>query len=349
MKRILLISNRVMHYRSRIYNAFFDMFAEQGYEFHVLSNDYQQVDFPIRYIKHELPFGSLRYMKAINEIKPDVCINFLHLKDMMIIPLTFYCRMRGIPMIYWNHGVALDDADNRVKNSFFHLIHNISNAIVLYTPDQLIYISGKNKRKTFIAYNTLSFNDVNQECLLTPTEVKKKYGIKEERVVLYISRILPYKGLDILLNQFADLPEIGLVIVGGGISENQKNIVDNTPNFYYLGEKYGKEVDEIYQMGDIFSTPGHIGLAINQAFFWGLPVMLLNNRHAPEIYYLEEGYNGFTFNNGTELKERVIEVLGDEETLQRLSHNARNTFESKMRLENMFQGFMQAIKYCEQK
>lgn len=333
-----------MHYRSRIYNAFFDMFAEQGYEFHVLSNDYQQVDFPIRYIKHELPFGSFRYIKAINEINPAVCINFLHLKDKMIIPLTFYCKMRGIPMIYWNHGINIKTPDAKLKNSIFHFIHTISSAIILYSEEQLKYLSKRNQRKTFIAHNTLDFSDVNKANLRTPQEVKTAYGIKEKHVVMYISRILPYKGLDILLKLFQDTSDIGLVIVGSSISEGQRRIVDAHSNYYYLGEKYGNDVDEIYQMGDVFSTPGHIGLALNQAMYWGKPVVVLNRIHAPEICYLHHSKNGFIVNSEEELKSTIINICSDEALLKYLSSEARSTYENEMGIKNMFKGFMDAIK-----
>lgn len=345
MKRILLISNRVMHYRSRIYNTFFEMFAECGYEFHVISNDFQQVDFSIKYIKHELPFGSWRYMKAINEVKPDVCINFLHLKDKMIIPLTFYCIIKGIPMIYWNHGINIKTPDAKMKNCIFHFIHTISSAIILYSEDQLKYISVRNQKKTFIAHNTLDFSNVNEAKLRPPKEVKTTYGIKETRVVLYISRILPYKGLDILLNLFKDTPDIGLVVVGGGINDKQLAIIDSTPNYYYLGERYGNDVDEIYQMGDVFSTPGHIGLALNQAMFWGKPVVVLNRIHAPEICYMHQAKNGFIVNSEEELKSTIINICSDEVLLKQLSNGARFTYENEMRMESMFNGFMDAIKY----
>ena len=52
MKKILLVSNNVMHFRIRIYIAFFDMWKQMGYEFHVVSNEYQTVDVDIRFIKH---------------------------------------------------------------------------------------------------------------------------------------------------------------------------------------------------------------------------------------------------------------------------------------------------------
>lgn len=347
MKRILLISNRVMHYRSRIYNAFFYMFMNDGYEFHVLSNDYQRVDFHIRYIKHELPFGTWRYIKAINEIAPDVCINFLHLKDRLIIPLTFYCRIRGVPMIYWNHGVNLHTPNDRLKNLVFRFIHSISSAIILYSTEQLKFISSRNQKKTFIAHNTLDFSDVDMASLRSPKEVKKRYGIKEERIVMYISRILPYKGLDILLRILSGMPSVGLVVVGGGINAKQQEIIDKTPNYYYLGEKYGTDVDEIYQMGDVFSTPGHIGLALNQAMYWGKPVVVLNRFHAPEICNLKNGINGFIVDSESDLKEKIMQLCNDSKLLEEMSKNARETYENEMSIENMFKGFVNAIEYVK--
>lgn len=346
-KKVLLISNRVMHYRSRIYNAFFDMFKERGYEFHVISNDYQKVDFPIRYIKHELPFSVGGYIKAINEIKPDVCINFLHLKDKLIIPLTFYARMKGIPMIYWNHGINIKTPDAKLKNSIFHFIHTISNAIILYSPAQLKYLSKKNQKKTFIAKNTLDFSDVDRSALRSPEDVKAAYGIKEKKVVMYISRILPYKGIDILLRLFKDTPEIGLVVVGGGINEEQQKCIYETPNYYYLGEKYGNEVDEIYQMGDVFSTPGHIGLALNQAMYWGKPVVVLNRIHAPEIIYLHQNENGAIVESEQDVKSKIVELCTNEEMYARYSKACIDTYKNEMQIVNMFEGFIKAIEFVQ--
>ena len=75
------------------------MFLKMGYEFHVISNEYQKVKFPIKYVKHEKPFSTKGYINAIKEIAPDVCINFLHLKDHLIFPLTFYYKVTYLPKI----------------------------------------------------------------------------------------------------------------------------------------------------------------------------------------------------------------------------------------------------------
>lgn len=347
MKTILLISNYVMHYRSRIYNTFYDLFLQHGYEFHVISNKFQVVDFPIKYIKHELPYSVSAYAKFIRKFRPDICINFLHLKDKIGIPLTILCRLKHIPMIYWGHGVNLRNQHSRIRNIVFNLIHDISSACIIYSPEQLIHFSKRNLSKTFIAKNTLDFSDVNKETLPSVETIKSRYGIKERHVLLYISRILPYKRLDILLDNFANITDIALVIVGKGLTSEQAQIVNKTPNYYYLGEIYGEEVNNIYHMGDIFSTPGHIGLALNQAMFWGLPVVVLKGHHAPEITYLKDKYNGFLCNTVDNLRESILELCSNENLLSQMSNNARITYENEMSISQMFQGFMDAVQYVE--
>lgn len=349
MKRILLISNYVFHYRIKIYNYFYDEFKKVGYEFHVLSNEYQNVNYDIKFKKHQLNFSISGYIKKINEIKPDIVINFLHLKDKLIIPLTYHCKLKRIPMIYWNHGIDLNTPNAKIKNSIYRYIHKISDAIILYTPNELKYISNKNKSKTFIAYNTLCLLNEEKKDVLNKEEVKNKYNIKEQNILMYISRIKSYKKLDVLLDNFSGLNNIGVVIVGSGINEAQLQKVNNSNNIYYLGEKYDKEVDEIYNMGDIFSTPGHIGLALNQSLFWGKPVVLLEGRHAPEIYYMKNGINGYLAKDELEFKTLILELFKDDDKLNRLSNNAKEIFKKEASIEKMFSGFIEAIKYCENK
>lgn len=346
MKKVLLISNYVFHYRIKIYNYFAKEFKKLGYEFHVLSNEYQKINYDIIFKKHEEPFSIIGYVNKINEIDPDVVINFLHLKDKIIIPLTYYCKFKKIPMIYWNHGINLRDPDNKIKNLIFRYVHNISNSIILYTPNELKFIKEKNRKKTFIAYNTLNFEDIDKNKVEEKNKVKIRYGIKEEKIILYIARVLPYKNVDILLDRFKGYSNIGVVVVGAGISEEQLRKIDKYENLYYLGPKYGKDVWEIFNMGDVYSTPGHIGLGLNEAFYWEKPVVVLEGNHAPEIYYLEQGKNGFIVNNGEELEEKIIRLLSNKDIYNYFSENCKKTYLEKCNISNMFNGFMDAINYC---
>src|SRR5216684_8330575 len=70
-KRVLLVSNQVMHYRVSVYNYFHRRFRESGFEFSVIADRLQKQnqtcpDFELR----EIPFDFLRYRKAIADLQP---------------------------------------------------------------------------------------------------------------------------------------------------------------------------------------------------------------------------------------------------------------------------------------
>lgn len=98
-------------------------------------------------------------------------------------------------------------------------------------------------------------------------------------------------------------------------------------------------------MGDVFSTPGHIGLAVNQSMFFGKPIVVLNRKHAPEITYLHNGENGYIVETEHELKEKILELCNNETLYKQVAQNARKTYETEMQLDVMFQGFSNAINY----
>src|SRR5437773_9471245 len=79
-KRVLLISNRVMHYRVSVYNYFWRRFREHGWDFVVMSNQLQQQNQNRRQFELvERPFDFFAYRAEIRRINPDAVILFLHM------------------------------------------------------------------------------------------------------------------------------------------------------------------------------------------------------------------------------------------------------------------------------
>ena len=71
----------------------------------------------------------------------------------------------------------------------------------------------------------------------------------------------------------------------------------NPANTRYLGEVHdpeNRQISRIFKMADVCSIPGHVGLGLNQAFFWGLPMVTERGNQPPEIEYLRDGENGFS-------------------------------------------------------
>jgi len=121
-------------------------------------------------------------------------------------------------------------------------------------------------------------------------------------------------------------------------------------NVHYLGAIYDPiQINEIFKMSDIFCMPGAIGLAINQAFYHGLPVVVEDVPHGPEGVYLKNGQNGFLFKEGDvkEMMAKIHTLCRDEALYRQFSTQARITIQEEASIEKMFQGFLEAIHYVE--
>ena len=158
------------------------------------------------------------------------------------------------------------------------------------------------------------------------------------------------KKIDHLIDIFneVELEGTGLVIVGSGVSSDLLGKM-NKKNTLYLGEIYDPQniqISKIFKMADLFSIPGHVGLGLNQAFYWGLPVVTEEGGQPPEIHYLVDGRNGFIVpnNNLTELKNKIMYLLRDDLVRKEFSKHAREDILRHASIDNMFQGFRQCIE-----
>lgn len=349
MKKILLISNYVYHYRISNYNYFYNEFKKFGYEFHVLTNKAQEVNFEIDFPLHILNSNPISYIKFINNLKPVSVITFLHLKDFILYFINVYCKLVNISIIYWNFGINQQTPNAFFKNLIYYHIHNFSDAIILYSPNEKKYIKEKNHHKVFVANNTLNFIHIDRNKYNNKQHLLKKYGVKEKHIILFSGRITPNKKLDLLLECFRNNAMVAIVIVGGGISKEQKNVVDSTNNYYYLGPVYDRnEMANIFNSCDLFSIPGNLGLALNEAFFWGKPVVTSNFRksnNTPEIWYFKENVNGVIAKNKKDFEQRVLDILNNREKYERYSKAALKTADGIAHISQMFKGFKDAIVY----
>lgn len=353
-RRVLLVSNRVMHYRVSVYNYFWRRFREHGWDFSVLTNELQQQNQnQCRFELIERPFDFLKYRAEIRRINPDAVILFLHLKDRILWPLIHWLKLSRIPVALWTKARNLDDPDNRLRNLFFDYLHFLSDGLILYTESLQRFVSERNRGKVFVANNTINFEDFP----LVPEsreEIKRDLGIPFQKVVLFAGRIgeeRNRKKVDHLIDIFRalDRSDVGLVIVGSGLSEELRARM-NPVNTRYLGEVHdpeNRQISRIFKMADVCSIPGHVGLGLNQAFFWGLPMVTEQGNQPPEIEYLRDGENGFMVpeDDRRALRDRLLRLIDNDAERRRMSENARRDILTHASIEGMFDGFLSCMLY----
>ena len=95
----------------------------------------------------------------------------------------------------------------------------------------------------------------------------------------------------------------------------------------------------------MFSIPGHVGLGLNQAFYFGLPVVTEDGGQPPEINYLVDGRNGFIVPSDdlAELKNKIMFLIENDEVRRRFGENARRDILEHASVDNMFRGFRSCL------
>lgn len=352
LKKVLLISNRVMHYRVSVYNYFAENFPKEGWEFSLLANEIQhsnsyKLNFPCEII----PFSLSGYIKTISRLKPDAVILFLHLKDKLIWPLALWLKIKGIPIIYWTKGANLDDANNRFRHLFFRIMHTISDRLLLYSANEISFIDEFNRHKVFIANNAINHHDypVIDE---SKEDIKNEFRITHEKLVLFVGRM----GIDGDRKKSAHLIEIarrtkrkniGFIFVGSGMPDKLIQSL-NASNTYYLGEIQDPEniqISKLFKAADVFCIPGHVGLGLNQAFYWGLPIVTEEGLQPPEIHYLKDSENGFLVDEDDidELERKILYLLDHDALRTKFSECAKHTIQTEGSIENMCKGFTDCL------
>lgn len=352
MKNILLLSNRVFHYRVPIYNYFRQEFLKEGYDFKVLTNELQEnFDHQFEFECIVEPPSFSKYKAIIREKKPSAVIVFMHLKDWIMWPMVHWLKSQGIPIIYWNHGVNLQDPDNWYKNILYRHLHNIADSIVLYSPEEKKHIKPKNLSKVYIGYNTLNLRNF-PKIRQTKEELKKELGISYRKVALFAASTTFRRRIELLLDVFKDREDdsIGLVLAGlRELTPELKEIIESSPAITYLGEIPDQvKFNKLVKLSDVFTIPGRSGLAINQAFHWGVPYVTTNVRQSPEIWYLKDSENGFIadINKPGDYQEKLMKVLEDDELQLSMSKKAQEIITKEGDIHNMYRGFFDAFQHA---
>lgn len=351
-----MISNTVMHYRVSVYNYFWRRFRGDGYEFEVLTNQLQPKNKIAPLFRlDEMPFSFRTYRREVLERRPAAVILFLHLKDKMMWPLVHWLKWKRIPVAFWTKTRNLDAPDNPLRNLLFDYMLWLHDGLILYSGDLIENVPRREKYKAFTANNTINFEDF-PEVSESKEEIKRQLGIPFKKTVLFAGRMDVDSGrkrVDHLIEVFRDVKgrDAGLVIVGSGMKDEWRARM-NPQTTIYLGEIHDPQnvqISRVFKMADVCAIPGHVGLGLNQAFYFGLPVVTEEGKHPPEIANLQPGRNGFIVpeNDLTQLQAKLFMLLDNDSLREEFSRNARADILQNASVEAMYHGFRDCVRFLD--
>jgi D-inositol-3-phosphate glycosyltransferase len=153
--------------------------------------------------------------------------------------------------------------------------------------------------------------------------LRKKYGLPVGKsIILFVGRLVPKKGLHILLDGAEN--DKTYVVVGSG---NLPSKYAERHNIKYFGPAKQEQLRDLYQLSDLFVFPaaGEIFTLVNQeAMACGLPTILADDR-GYEDYDVDREHLLFV-NRETKAFQKVIEnVISDDALLAEMSQYSRET------------------------
>jgi len=187
----------------------------------------------------------------------------------------------------------------------------------------------------------------SKDIYILPNGIQKIGQIKvqasnEILQILFISNLIPSKGIFILLDACKILRVRGLIFkcifAGAETKEITKKYFENIENVEYVGAVYGEQKWDLFKKSDIFVFPTFYSqecfpLVILEAMQFSLPVIAVNVGGISDI--VEDGINGFLVEkqNTIATANAIATLLNDEDLRMKMGKAGHEKFEREYTLD----------------
>jgi len=278
-----------------------------------------------------------------------------------VLIMGFLSRVRGIKHIHTTH-CPWTDASFRpfILRPFMFLNDMIFNKmsfsridkVISITPWELKILHGYIKDKTKIKVIPNGTDNIFFK-KIKDNDFKKKYHIKEKKLVLFFGRLNPTKGPEKLAMAAREISkkrkDIAFVWVGPdeGKASEVKRLIKGYKNMKYLGPIRDKnEVAKMYQSADIYVLPSYregLPLTLFEAMAAGLPIVASPVNGVP--FEMEGEKNGFFSEYGDirSLEKNILRLIDNPGMRKKISLNNINKAQN-YRWDNIYLRYMKEYK-----
>ncbi|MBL7147195.1 MAG: glycosyltransferase family 4 protein [Nanoarchaeota archaeon] len=269
----------------------------------------------------------------------------------------FISKLRRKKFIIWSETFDWPRAPrSKILDPLVKFISRHSDACIAAGTKARAYFikKGAKPKNVFIAYDSAVKHQIIKR------DDKPEY--KNKKIILYLSRIVPYKGLDFLIKAFAKLEkergDIFLLIGGKGSFEDEaKRLAKNlsVKNIKFLGPVDRDYLGFYYSICDIFVLPSTFrdydaecwGLVSNEAMAFGKPIISTDAVGGAHDL-IKNRINGFMVKHGNveELYLALKKILLNDKLRKKMGEESKKLIETKFNYNNRAEGFRQAINYA---
>ena len=243
----------------------------------------------------------------------------------------------------------------RGRAYFNKLIFNRPDAHLVYVDDGLsVYGSyGVPEEKIFVTDNSTDTDLL----ALSERSIKDLPSVlpPSSNRILHVGRLTKWKRVDLLIQCASRLknhfPNIELAIIGEGPELESLqclvNSLDIKEHVRFIGGVYdGDELARYFKASSIYVLAGIGGLSINEAMFYGLPI-ICSVCDGTEKKLVRDGFNGSIFEEGSEddLVEKISVILSDEKLQKNMGNNSRKIIDKEINIHTVLGKWIEAFDY----
>lgn len=261
-------------------------------------------------------------------------------RSLMAIIVHYYAKKYSIPYVLQAHGSIPNTIGKRKQKNFYDTIWGNN---ILKDASKLIAVSnievGQYKqieasdKKVIVIPNGLHVESFKS--LPNKGTFRKRFGISEKNIVLYLGRLNERKGIDFLINSYAELKKEmdDVVLVLAGSDDGYKSKAETLINKLNISKNviftdYINETEKIaaYVDADVLIYPSIMeifGLVPFEAIMCGTPVIVSDDCGCGE--FVSEANCGYLVRHGdiNDLTKKIKIILENPEVSSRLVENGK--------------------------
>jgi glycosyltransferase involved in cell wall biosynthesis len=315
--------------------------------------------------KENTRWWAIHLVRLLLQHKPAVIITSANESPQTLLSILV-SKFRRIPVVLWSESWGA--SERWLVSPWWKKLYRQMRAKWATPRADAVIVGGTRcleyHRRLGVAENRIFFSPqstIDHYSLAGPNEADQASRAGEHPInVLYFSRIVRYKGLDVLLRAFAGLvvshPEAHLLIVGEGpFRKDCERLRDDRriPHVHFLGSVPNEEAWRYYQQADIFvlpcsgkGQPEAWGLVVNEALSMSLPVVTTEAVGCvPEL--VQQGRNGYVVapDDAEALRQALQKLAEDRPRREQMGKESRAIFEEFNSYEKEYRGFDAAIRF----
>ena len=244
-------------------------------------------------------------VKLLQKTKPDVVFAHEYSFVSICIALSLASRLFRFKFV-------ITTSDNKMMTQSSKGFKALARNLVLKYSDGLIVYSSEVKNTYQELYPKLTIgvcpNIQDEQKLLSRrfifdefvSQHKKKFNIRDEKIILYVGRLNHIKGIDLLINAFymAKVKNARLVLVGEGQDKDNLEKLVRSKNLdskvIFAGFYSGNELYAWYDLASLLVLPSRyepFGAVVNEALIFGCPVLI--SKYAGATDFIQDEVNGW--------------------------------------------------------